>query len=471
MFQNPSEELKERVKLALAIAIVRSKPTNITAKQVAVSLKKKLETEQSTVWRRKTDLNLRQRIQKLKHELLYSALPSESTNVSDFPLGGDIPGKDIPDGAEEDATEETEFHLMFIQSMVQLKSAVSTCTFLRASVLKTIVNSMTTDVLYPGKEFGAEHNTSIGDVESVYSLNTMQSGPQMTEDSGYSSVEVGKESDRKIPSSLLKYILCDSDANDLIVKSVETVLSYLEKSLSDDDEGTLEKIERDWRNSLLEDAVNILTDTVNILTQYDQGSGECRSACLGFIKKQIHRILTPSKISKYTTCECRCLIVCEMCSSLYLCSDTIEFLLEKVILLSRETVSACEADLDEYVDGVLVRETDLNFYMFYLLETLIVKYLKLVKIMKQSSHKLKEKPKPTMRNILELWRNKFCDKPATENTNCEEEDEHLSRINVWSSSLEQCLIKFSESNPKLTFAVWTSFEKLKENIQMKVEDT
>jgi hypothetical protein len=191
-------------------------------------------------------------------------------------------------------TEKNELNLLFIQAMVQLKSVISTCSYVPAPELQNMLLAACIDNSKETEEYQTE--TSSGHVFSDRSRSQ-----QLSVISGFPHSEMGfgfgTNSSTGVSSGILKYIIHSSDANRLLVRSVEAVLQYLGRSILTENSESLELIVQNWKGSVLEYSMNVLVELVDHFAYQGEGQNECREICCTFFCGVVNGILNRDSLN------------------------------------------------------------------------------------------------------------------------------------------------------------------------------
>lgn len=191
-------------------------------------------------------------------------------------------------------TEQNELNLLFIQAMVQLKSVVNTCSYVPAPELRNMLLAAHTGNSKETDEYQTE--PSIGQVFSDRSrsqqLTVIPDFPHSEMGFGF-----GTNSSTGVSSGILKYIIHSSDANRLLVRSVEAVLQYLGRSILTTNSESLELIVQNWKGSVLEYSLNVLVELVDHFAYQGEGQNECREICFTFFCNVVNGILNRDSLN------------------------------------------------------------------------------------------------------------------------------------------------------------------------------
>ncbi|KAL1139835.1 hypothetical protein AAG570_006812 [Ranatra chinensis] len=140
------------------------------------------------------------------------------------------------------------------------------------------------------------------------------------EDSGFES---GKMTNEKIDnhivsSSIFRPVTHSSDTNFLLTKSLESVLKYVRKQITENAEETFSK----WQGSILEHLFSILKKVLNI--------GFCTDLIVSLIQDILNRLWETSDGNKNVEWEYQCLILADLCNNELICGEILNFLSEKL---------------------------------------------------------------------------------------------------------------------------------------------
>jgi hypothetical protein len=179
--------------------------------------------------------------------------------------------------------EQNELNLQFIQAMVQLKSVVNTSSYIPASELQNILLTVNT-----GNNKAVEELQT--DCGQVLDRSIIPSHSEM--DFGF-----GTNRGTSVSSGILKYIIHSSNANRLLVCSVESVLQYLGQSILTEKLESLDLIVQNWKGSVLEYSLDVLIQLVDHFARQGEEQNECREVCFTFIRSVVDRILNNSSLN------------------------------------------------------------------------------------------------------------------------------------------------------------------------------
>lgn len=189
--------------------------------------------------------------------------------------------------------------------MIQLKSTINSCSSVKTSTFHNIMRSMPCDntsnqcYIYTNQNFLHESQVPTLSFNDQRNAFNSRAGTELTDDSGYDSIAVYSSRAREgdVSSTMLKYLIYNSDANQVLLESVNIVLKHLETIVLNKDIICLKTNMQNWKGSLLEDAVSVLINIVNLLHQ-DETVSASHSLCFKFIKKIIYSILEDSQNTK-----------------------------------------------------------------------------------------------------------------------------------------------------------------------------
>lgn len=193
--------------------------------------------------------------------------------------------------------EQNELNLRFIQAMIQLKSVVNTCSYISTTELQNILFAVHTD---NSKEID-ELQTGCG-LGSLISHRSRNQQNTVIHDFPHSEIGFGfgTNRDSSVSGGILKYLMCSSGTNHLLVRSVEAVLQYLSQSILTEKCESLELIFQSWKGSVLEYSLNVVHQLVDHFAQQGEEQNECREVCSTFIRKVIDGILNADSLNMVT---------------------------------------------------------------------------------------------------------------------------------------------------------------------------
>lgn len=158
----------------------------------------------------------------------------------------------------------------------------------------------------------------------------------------------GTNSSTGVSSGILKYIIHSSDANRLLVRSVEAVLQYLGRSILTADNKSLDLIVQNWKGSVLEYSMNVLVELVDHFAYQAEGQNECREICFTFFCNVVNGILDRDSLNMHPVWTQQCCVIVELGNCKPLCTDFLNFLMEKIqimfINLKAKPASASNAE-------------------------------------------------------------------------------------------------------------------------------
>jgi hypothetical protein len=191
-------------------------------------------------------------------------------------------------------TEQNEQNLQFIQAMVQLKSIVNTCSYVPAPELQNILLAAHT-----GNSKETEECQTDASLGLLFSDRSRSQQLAVIPDFSHSEIGFGfgTNSSTSVSSGILKYIIHSSDANHLLVRSVEAVLQYLGQSILTEKSESLDLIVQNWKGSVLEYSLNILVELVDRFAYQGDGQNECREICFTFFCSFVDGILSSDSLN------------------------------------------------------------------------------------------------------------------------------------------------------------------------------
>lgn len=203
---------------------------------------------------------------------------------------------DVQMGSNSDdlLTEQNELNLLFIQAMVQLKSVINTCSYIPAPELRNMLLAACVDNSKETEDYQTETNSGhvFSDRSRSQQLSVIPDFPHSEMGFGF-----GTNSSTGVSSGILKYIIHSSDANHLLVRSVEAVLQYLGRSILTANSESLELIVQNWKGSVLEYSMNVLVELVDHFAYQGEGQNECREICCTFFCNFVNGILNRDSLN------------------------------------------------------------------------------------------------------------------------------------------------------------------------------
>jgi hypothetical protein len=193
------------------------------------------------------------------------------------------------DNSSDDASlmEQNDLNLQFIQAMIKLKSAVNTCSHISTTELQNILSTVPTN---SGREIH-ELQTDCGHRSLISHRSRNHRVIYDFPDSGI-GFGFGTNRPSSVSGGILKYLMCSSDANYLLVCSVEAVLQYLGQSILTENCESLDMFFQNWKGSVLEYSLNVVLQLVDHFAQQGEEENGCRSVCLAFIRSAVDGILS-----------------------------------------------------------------------------------------------------------------------------------------------------------------------------------
>lgn len=146
--------------------------------------------------------------------------------------------------------------------------------------------------------------------------------------------------------------------------------------------------------------------------------------------------------------EYQCMVVSELCENNFLCCDTIDFLLENVVLLSNAPNNSF--NVIEFSESGNCLDLDRHFYIFHLLETLLKKYLKMNQDVMKKGHTFSNQE--ISANMTELWKLNITSRLNISANKSNSLFKSNFKVLEWKKILEDCTCRFFCKSPKLTFS-------------------
>ncbi|XP_021925448.1 uncharacterized protein LOC110832610 isoform X3 [Zootermopsis nevadensis] len=344
--------------------------------------------------------------------------------------------------------EQNEINLQFIQAMVQLKSVANSCSYVPTSELQNILLTVNTGNDREVKEF--QTDCSHGPDRSVI--------PNFP----HSELDFGFVTNRgsSVSSGILKYIIHSSDANRLLVRSIESVLQYLGQSILTEKYESLDKIVQNWKGSVLEYSLNVVVELVNYFGCQGEEQNECREVCFGFIRNVVDKILNTDSLNMHPVWTRQCCIIVEMGNSKFLCIDFLNYLIDVIQIMTRNlkpkaaSANVENKDLPVYKPGDIER----SFYIFYMTEKLLKKW-KSFQSSKMSTN-MNDTSRAHSTNILDLWRQNWCRSSSNTKSPGRSNDVELNPASRWKDVLEELVVNFTEDYPFFTLYSFQCLELL-----------
>ncbi|XP_023708421.1 uncharacterized protein LOC111864987 isoform X3 [Cryptotermes secundus] len=356
--------------------------------------------------------------------------------------------------------EQNELNLRFIQAMIQLKSVVNTCSYISATELQNILLAVHTD---DSKETDELH-TDCGH-ESLISHRSRNQQNTAIHNFPHSEIGFGFGTNRdcNVSGGILKYLMCSSGANHLLVRSVEAVLQYLSQSIQTEKSESLDLIFQSWKGSVLEYSLNVVHQLVDHFAQQGEEQNECREVCFTFIRNVIDGILNADSPNMHPVWTQQCCIMVEMGNSKHLCTDFLNYLTDKMQNISRNLKpKAASANNVESEDSFGHKPGDIekSFYLFYMTEKLLKKWKTF-----QSSNRSVNKNDTSQvygANILELWRQNWSLPKSNANSSGRNDSIEQNPASKWKDVLEELVINFTEDYPFITLYAFQCLELLQQ---------
>ncbi|XP_069680345.1 uncharacterized protein [Periplaneta americana] len=469
-----------RIQIALALIIIKTKPEGVTSVQHAANIQARCRLKYSdsvaeqptrnTIYYNHKILPLQQN--QLVSNLL-GALPQLTVNPINYQFYASKNSPDYSqdmfdsqnkmksnsvideDGSiddEDTRMELNEKNLQFIQAMVQLKSIVNSCSYVPAAELENILSSVSpsTEEHFPESRSNFQLPDTLGSV--IPNSSTSQWN---TSDPGSSGMGLNSKRDGNaiVSSGILRYIIHSSDANRLLVHSVEAVLDYLGHSISINDGDKLDSIVRNWKGSVLEYSLNVMLELVENIACQGKERNECRDACIKFISNFIKGILYSDAMNMHPIWSQQCCILLEFGNSKCLCIDFLNFLIDSIQIISKNLKSNVTRTGTENKEEALdykPGEIERCYYLFYLTENLLKKWKKFNLTVKKNKVASATSSHSRRTTVLDLWRQNLS--TSINYTHPEKaaeiEENPESR---WKDVLEELVTNFTDEYVLITF--------------------
>ncbi|KAK7870093.1 hypothetical protein R5R35_011074 [Gryllus longicercus] len=336
-----------------------------------------------------------------------------------------------------------EDHLQFIQAIIQLKSAAKIGNSLPVNEFNEIISGfpqqckqifpISTDNVY----------------ESSSGSRTFIS--QDVCDSGVGSSVTEESANEQISTTTISYLIRSSTIAKHIFDSVLSVTNYLYSCLFFGSIQTLEKCICNWKGSLIEVAVNVIVELVN-LANSPEDHNYCR-ACSDFITRVIDFIFMAKDVNVYSVLEYRCVIVSELSNSQYLCEAAIHSIMKRIEDMSQKMKRNRLKDTLQQIEEAVIasHEYDTSFYMLHLLERLLKKWREHCIAFTQTD----EFKKTTYFSITEMWK-----KTWGNSVNCEQGKTMKNLWEKWSTTLEEATHNTMDEFPNFSFLTWSCLQIL-----------
>jgi hypothetical protein len=200
----------------------------------------------------------------------------------------------VDNNSDASLMEQNELNLQFIQAMIQLKSVVNTCSYISTAELQNILSNVHPNNSKENHELQTE--CGLGSLISHRSRNQQHTLIHGFPHSG-TGFGFGTNRDSNVSSGILKYLMCSSDANYLLLRSVEAVLRYLGQSILTEKCESLDSFFQNWKGSVLEYSLNVVLQLVDHFANQGEEENECRSVCFTFIRNVVDAILNTDSLN------------------------------------------------------------------------------------------------------------------------------------------------------------------------------
>ncbi|KAF6213708.1 hypothetical protein GE061_011430 [Apolygus lucorum] len=310
LLQSFVQEIQNKVSIAVALAVIKSKPDNVTAEEYARDLQNRVlkEWQKNPVPDIFEDKIVSMRLNKAAQDVA-EVLPSSPVVESDeSPVDLDssnvlenLPSYRSPSPIPNESVIEE--HGIYFQSLVRLKFAVET--------RKTVPFDSVRDFIE-----GAKSHT--GSVKSNIQGFGSPRKSTISQDSGVvSSAANGSKVPNSVSSSLFRSITHSAETEALIAKSSQSLLSYVRSAVFSTPFDSYYR----WKGSLLEKTCHILTCS--------SVDSQCRSAVVSFIASSLDQIWMIDDGIKSYAVEHQLMILSTLCGLVDVCSSALNNVMSK----------------------------------------------------------------------------------------------------------------------------------------------
>nr|CAD7572215.1 unnamed protein product [Timema californicum] len=438
------QETENYVRLAVIMAVVMSKPKYTTLEEYVTYLKNKLESYVSTSVCEASDTqqDFEQTVLSIQQEDLISKIRNIVINPQSLTQSGESAA-----AARAAISNDTTRHKptsAVVRATDSLDEAVSNVQFIQAIIdLKTAANEDST--------------VPVEDVHRILSL-----APSETASDQNSGV---------ISSATIQYLTRTRPVNDLLLRSVERVLSGLSRTILRAGLDRLDKCVRSYQGSSEQYIADTVSSLLDVLCGRTEQYYECVDTCLRFVKEMIETMLvrTGCQSGEHLVLEKQCTIILELSKNRYLCDKVISYTSDQILELATCVQKRSTKRSEAIKDSITQQESRLerSFYLFHLTENLLVEYKQIHGVIAEKKRRVKPtvantRAAVTTGNYVSEWRNKWFNEIATESFEEKEYKESLRCLCGWEDSLRRSAVVFTETRAHLLSVYsWQCVELIK----------
>ncbi|XP_073990249.1 uncharacterized protein [Rhodnius prolixus] len=420
-FKSFLQNIYLKVCIAVAISIIRSKPTNLSLNEYVENiqnacLREWQNTNEVVSFENRIISVQRNNVLKVINNLLPSCSYQDDSDLGSeewFPsITDDIKLPKTFDGCDSSSDNESlaDDNAEFMRALIKLKFAV---------------NSRKTLIL---KRSNSTKQTNL----SLHSLKEIEPIPNKTFsneiDSGLASIETSANTCeyRSFSTSLLRYVTNSSKTDIIVEKCLQTVFNYIKNSLTKHAVICFNY----WKDSILENIFNILKEV-----SFD---GICSDAIISFLESVLESIWNSEDINKHIDWEYQCIMLNELCCTLIICENTLKFLINK-LNTAVEKVNEMKTTLLKTSDQYLIEKMP---HFIDMTSVLLLKWKRFYdKQTKSSSNNLdNNEPEKAITNI---WKKKW----NVELDNIESEE---NMIKNWKETFEKLIVCTTKNYPLIS---------------------
>uniref|UniRef100_A0A0A9YNF4 GRIN2-like protein n=1 Tax=Lygus hesperus TaxID=30085 RepID=A0A0A9YNF4_LYGHE len=316
------QQIHNKVSIAVAIAVIKSKPDNVTTEEYVRDLQSRVLKE----WQKNpvpdifedklVSIHLNKAAQDVAEVLPNSPVVESDDSPVDLASSNvleNLPGCRSPSPIPNE--EVIEEHGAYFQSLVRLKFAVET--------RKTVPFDSVRDFIEGTKSHSGNVKSNIPGFGSPRKSSISQ-------DSGVvSSAANGSKVPNSVSSSLFRSITHSADTEALITKSSQSLLGYVRSAVFSTPFDSYYR----WKGSLLE-------KTCDILARSSMDS-QCRTAIGSFLASSLDQIWMIDDVIKSFAVEHQLMILSTLCGVADVCSSALNNVMSKFDEFS-ETFAANE---------------------------------------------------------------------------------------------------------------------------------